>query len=386
MTALKQFVCGWLYRIVTLPGWHRWLALAAAAFLFMLSALWLTQGTDYREDPSALVPRSADLYAETRDLAGFLKTAGAWTLWREDRRGTESESRNALERELAALVSARVGGLPVNPPLRWMGASRGAAWSVSRNGAEGAPGTESWALYLKLENPGDALGEIEVEPGMTLETTQGERSGDGVFAVRARDGTAAYAGVVGPWLILSGDAKLPEFALEAKGKPGVSLAGSGMLPPWRRAAGLRGVVNPSYTAAAALPALGGGFAADWLSPGARIAYTSTLGKNGGVEINFTTVELREQSPGTGLWPLVSLVVALVALASLAVVLGIVLVMIGWGGWFKAMAVKTGAEPAEAPEKVETSPAFAEDAAAASESAAREEPEMHEADNTCPNKE
>ncbi len=50
----------------------------------------------------------------------------------------------------------------------------------------------------------------------------------------------------------------------------------------------------------------------------------------------------------------------VAIASLCVVVSILLVMIGFGGWLKAMALRAGVIPADAPEKVEVSEAFRED--------------------------
>ncbi len=363
--SLKTILVGWICRIVVRPGWTRWVALAVAAVLFVLSAFYLTRSTDYREDPSALVPRSADVYAETRDLSSLLKTAGAWTLWHADRRGDGTEARNDLEKELAARISARVGGLPINPPLRWMASSLGAAWCVSREAPDGgADGADSWALYLRLEDPAAVLGEIEVEPGITLETVQGGRGGDGVFSLAGKDGTV-FVGIVGPWLIFSGDDKLPAFALEAKRRPSLSLAGSEMLPAWRRGAGLRGLVNPSSSAARS-PAFAPAFVTDWLSPAARVVYTAVLGRSGGAELRLATAELTDSAPGAALWPVMFVLMAALAVASLAVIFAILLVMVGWGGWLKALAVKAGAAPASAPERVEPSRAFREDAGADAE--------------------
>ncbi len=356
---LKKILGEWIYRALARPGWTRRIALAAAAALFALSALYLTGTSDYREDPSALVPRSADVFAETRDLPLLLKTAGAWRIWRPERRGDGAEARSELERDLAGLVSARVGGLPLGAPLRWMAAARGAAFCVSRgSGEEEGGGEASWALYLLLGDPASALREIEIEPGMTLTVVQGGRDTDGVFSLAGRDGTAAL-GIVGPWLIFSGDEKLPAFALEAKRRPSLSLAGAGVLPHWSRSAGLRGLVNPS-SAAARRSAFGPAFADEWLAPGARLAYTAVLGKNGGVETRLASVELTDAAPGAALGPVVFLLMAVLAVASLAVIFAILLVMVGWGGWLKALALRGGIAPAPAPERVEPSRAFRED--------------------------
>ena len=352
--SLKQIVGGWFYRIVTQPGWPRWVALAVAAFLFMLSALYLTRSTDYREDPSALMPRSADVYAETRDLAGLLKTVAAWRVWHPDRRGTGQESRTELEKDLAGLISARVGGLPINPPLRWMSASLGAGWCISR----GEDGAESWALYLRLDDPAAALKEIEVEPGMTLQTPQGWREGDGVFSLTGQGGSVSF-GIAGPWLILSGDDKLPNFALDAKRRPSQSLAGTGIVPKWRRTSSVRGMFNPSYASAQG-KSFGPSFVANWLSPDARITYTALLGRSGGVEAYFNTAELSDRSVGGGLWPLFLILMGVVALCSIGVIFAILLVMVGWGGWFKAMAVRAGIAPSKIPDRVNTSAAFKQD--------------------------
>ena len=352
--SLKQIVGGWFYRIVTQPGWPRWVALAVAAFLFMLSALYLTRSTDYREDPSALMPRSADVYAETRDLSGLLKTVGAWRVWHPDRRGTGQESRTELEKDLAGLISARVGGLPINPPLRWMSASLGAGWCISRN----EDGTESWALYLRLDDPAAALKEIEVEPGMALQKPQGWRDGDGLFSLTGQGGSVHF-GIAGPWLILSGDDKLPKFALEAKRRPSQSLAGTGIVPKWRRSSSVRGLFNPSY-ASAQSQLFGPSFVTNWLSPDARVTYTALLGRSGGVETYFNTAELSERSIGGGLWPLFLIIMGMVALCSICVIFAILLVMVGWGGWFKAMAVRAGIAPAKTPDRVSSSNAFKQD--------------------------
>lgn len=353
--SLKQILGGWFYSIVTRPGWPRWATLAVAAFLFMLSALYLTRSTDYREEPSALVPRSADVYAETRDLSGLLKTVGAWRVWHPDRRGSGQEARTELEKDLAGLISAHVGGLPINPPLRWMSASLGAGWCVSRN----ETGPESWALYLRLDDPAAALKEVEVEPGMTLEVLAGARTGDGVFSLAGKDGGIVYFGIVGPWLIVSGDEKLPTFALEAKRRPSQSLGGSGIVPKWRRSASVRGVFHPGYAMAQGR-SFGPSFVTNWLSPDARVTYTAILGRSGGVETYSNTVELTDRTGAGGWWPLFLIIMGILAIVSLGVIFTILLVMVGWGGWFKALAIKAGIAPAGTPARVEPSRAFKQD--------------------------
>lgn len=355
---MKRMLGGWLCRMAALSGWRRWTALAAAAVVFLVSVLLLCGRTDYREDPSALAPRSADLYAEARDLPGFLATAGAWRLWSATAPGT-------LEKELAASVAARAGGLPVAPVLRWMNGAGAAAWCVSRGGGDVSSSAASWALFLHVENPADALEDMEVEPGASLEVVRGARGEDGVFAL-LRSGAAAGAssgavfGIVGPWLILSGDTKLPEFALEAKGRPSVSLARADLLPDWRRGEGIRGMVNPSASADAKR-VLGGGVAAERLAPEARLAFTALMGRSGGIETQVRTVLFEEDAGGAGAWPLVYILLLVIAAGSLGCIVCILLVMIGFGGWFKAAAVRAGVAPAKEPAAVEVSEAFAEDA-------------------------
>ncbi len=353
---MKRKLGGWLYGIATRSGRRRWAALAIAALLCVLSVWLLSPSGDYRRDPSALVPRSADVYAEARNLPELLKTAGAWKLWAPSRRSASADAPGAAEKELAAAVSARVGSLPVAPVLRWMTVSEGAAWCVSRDEA----GAESWALFLRMEKPETALTDVEAEPGVALEVVQGSREAgaDGVFSLAGKPG-GAFFGIVGPWLIVSGDAKLPEFAMAAKRRVSVSLAASGMLSPWRRSAGLRGMLNPAASADAER-ILGAGFVADWLEPSARVAFTASFGTGGGVEAEVRTVLFSENAPGGGLWPVVFVCLLVVAIASLCVVVSILLVMIGFGGWLKAMALRAGVIPADAPEKVEVSEAFRED--------------------------
>lgn len=355
--SLKQIVRGGLYNAVFQPGLSRWLLLAVAAFIFMLSALYLTSSVDFREDPSALVPRSADAYVETRNLGTLLKNVAAWKIWRPEHRATGQEVHSTdLEKEVAAVISRQVPGLPITTPLRWMTESTGAALCVSAEGE--ASSVASWALYLRLDDAASALNDIEIEPGMKLELGKGTRD-NGVFLLTGPGGGRLSIGVIAPWLILSADDKLADFALEAKRRPSQSLAGTKIVPRWKRGAAVRGVVNPSYRPIVG-ETLGGPFVSNWFASDARMVFTAKSGRSGEVETAFSVVALNDRVGGGGFWPFFFIIGLVLAILSLAVILAVLLAMLGWGGWLKIAAAKAGIVPAAKPEQVVPSAAFQHD--------------------------
>ncbi|MCD8350097.1 MAG: hypothetical protein LUC93_05725 [Planctomycetaceae bacterium] len=355
---LKNRIAGWFFRTIFRPGWPQWAILAIAVVVFILALLGLTGGTDYREDPSALAPRSADIYVETRDLPALLKTVGSWRVWKEERRSAADDERNQLQVDIAGIISERVAGMSTSSPLRWLAAATRAAYCLSAASVE--DGGESWALYITMHNPADALAEIEVERGMTVETLRGTREAGGVFRLTGAGAGELYFGIVGPWLVISSQAKLPEFALESARKPAFSLANSGLMPGWKRGATLRGVVNPAYT-----PGKTGVTAytiiTGWMASDMRVNYLSSVGKNG-LETTFGAEALSGRVHGSGLWwPLVAGILLVVAVIALAAAFMVLLVMVGWGGWLKTKAMRAGIMPARGPEAVQPSEAFSADA-------------------------
>ncbi len=355
---LKNRVGGWFFRTIFRPGWPQWAILAAAVVVFILAILGLTGGTDFREDPSALAPRSADIYIETRDLPALLKTVSSWRVWQEERRAAADDERNQLQVDIAGIISERVAGMSTSSPLRWLAGTSRAAYCLSAAPAE--EGGETWALYITMTNPAEALAEIEVERGMTVEAIRGSREAGGVFRLTGAGAGELYFGIVSPWLIISSQARLPEFALESARKPAFSLANSGLVPSWKRGATLRGVVNPAYTAdktgVTAYTIIAG-----WMAPDMRVNYLSSVGKNG-LETTFGAEALSGRVHGTGLWwPLVAGILLVVALIALAAAFMVLLVMVGWGAWLKARAVRAGLMPTPGPETVETSEALRADA-------------------------
>lgn len=371
--SLKQILRGGLYNAVFQPGLSRWVLLAVAAFVFMLSALYLTGGTDFREDPSALVPRSAEVYLETRDLGTLLKNVAAWKVWRPEHRATGQEVHNTdLEKEVANAISRFVPGLPTSQPLGWMNNSKGAAWCVSSNDGAAKP---SWGLYLRLDDVSAALNDAQIEQGMKLELIKGTRD-NGVFVLTGQGGGRLCIGVVNPWIILSADEKLAEFALDAKRRPSQSLAGAGLVPKWKRGYSLRGIASPAASSALT-ERLGASFVANWFAPEARMAFTAKSGRSGEVETSFSVVSMNDRIGGGGFWPLFFVVMLVLALVSLALIFAVLLAMLGWGGWLKLAAAKAGIAPAGKPVQVSPSAAFQQDSGMAAAKAKKDASELSE---------
>lgn len=341
-----------LYRILFASGWPRRALLIFAAAVFVAAAWFLTGGTDYRTDPAALVPRSVQSYIETSDLDALLRSAGAWRLWRTERRSSPGDQYNRLQVDIAERIGRHMEGLGARP-LRWLVGAGRAAY---------ADGGESWALILHVPDLTEALSELSVDPGMLLETLEGSRE-QGIFKLtRAKKGESGEGGTGGgelvfatlaPWLIISSAETLPRFAVEAVKEPAYSLANSGILPGWNRGASLRGMMTPAdslspYSAVA-----------EWMAPEMRVNFISSF--RNGLSTVFDTAVLTERVRTGGLWSLVKILLFVVALACVCLVFAIILVMFGWGGWLKIRAARMGIAPLPEPEDAPLSDAFREDA-------------------------
>lgn len=350
--SFKQILGGWFYGILFKPGWPRWAMLAVVAVLFMLAALGLTGGTDYREDPSALVPRSAQSYVETNNLDHLLRNVGAWRLWDEKRRRPNTEQYNQLHVDIAGLLGERVQGLGTRL-ISILASTARAAYCVNQD----EQGGESWALFMQLEDPNSILNDLAVEQNMNLEVVEGTKD-NGVLKLTGSGDGELYFGVVKPWLIISSADILPKFALGSARRPTHSMANSGILPKWKRGNSLRGVYNPAFhadkTNLSAYSIITG-----WMAPEMRINFTSSF--RNGLETTFNAGMLSEKARGGGLWPLFWVLLLLLALICLVLAFVIILVMVGWGGWLKTTAMRAGISPAKEPGAVDPSEAFKEDA-------------------------
>ncbi len=346
-----QRMGAWLYRTVFLAGWRRWAMLVAALILLLVAFLILTSRTDYREDPSALTPRSVDFYAEAREMEALFQNVGDWSLWTRGGDGLVQTRWNKVQQELAIIIGDEVEGLGDSKPIKWLSsASRGAYCIVPADENE----DESWALFLNVPQPMTVMAELGVERGLTVE--QGE---DGVYVLTGRGEGVLYFAVVDPWLVISSSGKLPKFAIDSLRTPAVTLAYSGILPKWRRGADIRGVINPHYRASHSdIPAYA--VVSGWMAPDIRINFSTRVGKSSGMETYFNYNVLSGEVRGSGLWPLLFLITGVVALAAFIIVIAIVLAMIGWGGWLKFLAARAGIRPAFAPSPVHHSTAFRED--------------------------
>lgn len=355
--SFKQALFGKVYSIASKPGWFRWALLAIAALVFVLVALAFCGGTTYQDDPSTMVPRSARMYMETRDLDSLLRTSAGWKLWKSERRAKSDEQRNQLQIDLAGLIGSQVAGLGTRLPLAWLVDAKQAAYCVNQD----EEGQESWALFLRNDNASQVLSDIAVEPGLNVEAV----SGTTIAGVSKLTGTGTgelYFGILTPWLIISSQATLPQFAIENSRRPAFSLSRSGLLPQWRRGVVMRGVVNPAFQIERAVPSVNS-VVGNWIDPDVRVSYTAKTGRNG-IEVTYDSRQLAERVAGSGLWPLFAVLLAVLGILALVVVFAIVLVMVGWGGWMKTMAMRDGVKSAAAPAEVTPSAAFTEDSGAA----------------------
>ncbi len=379
---IGQKLGGWVYNLIFQAGWPRWVLLAVALLLCLLAVLALSSGTDYREDPSALVPRSAEVYAETRNLEALLKRVGGWKLWGKEDGPIAEDSWTQLHRDLADIIGDQVEGLGRRQPLMWLSTADRAAYCVvpadqpaakAKSGEAGktddkaAPaaasavepaGGETWALLLHVPDPANVLSELGVEKNLSL-----AKSGDGLYTLTGKGEGKLYFAVVGPWLMLSSGEKLPKFAQESMNKPAFSLARSDLLAPWRRSLGVRGLFNPAFRADLVKDSVYAKVAG-WMAPDVRINFTGRLNDSGGVDMHYNAGKLTDRIGGGGLWPLILALLTLLGIVALAVILAIACSVVGYSGWLKGLAWKAGIRPVSSPAKVESSAAFKADVGAA----------------------
>lgn len=365
-----QRVKEWLYRVASRPGWRRWALLAATVVVFLIAAILLCGGTDYREDPSALVPRSIQSYVETTNLEQLLRNAGSWRFWDAERRHTKEQyNHNQIQVDIAGLLGERVNGLGTRL-LRHVVSTERAAYCVNHDEETGTG--ESWALFMQFPDPVSAIAEFSAEQSMNVEVIAGTRNDNGVFKLTDNGNGVLFFGVVKPWFIISSAEILPKYAFENIKYRSLSLAGSEILPKWKHGKILRGVYNPSYhsdgTKLSAYNIITG-----WMAPETRINFIGSL-KNG-LETTINAGTLTDKPKGNGLWPLAWILLLLLALICLVLFFAVVLVMIGWGGWLKTSAIRAGITPMAAPANVEPSEAFKEDAGMKSGKRDREEADV-----------
>ncbi len=344
----------WLYGMAFRRGWQRWVFLAAIAALFLIIVALVRDGVDYRRDPSALVPRSTSFYAETRDLAELMDTVGKWPFWRE--RMVATDQWNTIHVSMAEQLGSNVGGLGTRLPLLWLANAKKAAIGFTPGEADEP---ESWAIYLEIGDADQALAEIRMEAGLSLTKLPGIQA-ENVYQLTGTGQGNLYFGVMNPWLIISSASKLPIFAVESLRRPAFSLAGSRILPSWRRSTMVRGITDPVHfvdMAGTPMATLWG-----WMAPETRWTFASDVNDNGSIDTRYMGGMLAGQAGESGiLWPLLKIVLGIVAAVFLVVLLGTISVMLGLGGWYKYLAVRAGIAPKKAPEPVEPSAAFREDA-------------------------
>ncbi len=370
---------GWVYNLIFQAGWPRWVLLAAAVLLCLVAALAWCGGTDYREDPSALVPRSVEVYAETRNLGALLKRVGGWKLWAREDGPIAEDSWTQLHRDLADIIGDQIDGLGRRQPLMWLSTAGKAAYCVSpadqpaqtAKAGEGAAtaektppaattptpeasGGETWELLLEVPDPANVLSELGVEKNLNL-----QKSDDGIYTLTGRGEGKLHFAVVGPWLVVSSGDKLPKFAQESLKKPQFALARSELLSPWRRSVGVRGLFNPAYRADAIKDSVYSKVAG-WMAPDVRLNFTGRLNDSGGIDMHYNAGKLSDRIGGGGLWPLFLLLLTLLGIVALAVIVAILCSVLGYSGWLKALAWKAGIRPASGPAKVDSSAAFKAD--------------------------
>ncbi len=362
VTAVARKAGAWLYGMAFKSGWTRWVFLGVAAALFIAIAAIICGGTDYRRDPSALVPRSAALYAETRDLGTLLKNTAGWNVWREIKRDGVDRA-NQMPVAFAEMIGAKVGGLGTRLPLAWLAGAQKAAIGFAE-GESGKP--ESWAIYLEIPEADKSLADLRIEPGLTLTKASGAGAG-GVYVLSGSGDGKLYLGVMSPWLIVSSDDLLPNFAIDSLRLPSSTLANSDVLPGWRRDTAVRGMFNPRYLSSRPGPATPLGVLGNWMVDEARWSFAAGVTKDGTMDVKYAGSVMMGQAGGGGvLWPVVKFILFLIAVLCLVLVLGTLSIMIGLGGWYKFLAVKAGLAPRPAPASVEPSAAFQEDSGAKAE--------------------
>ncbi|MDR1613163.1 MAG: hypothetical protein LBT97_10355 [Planctomycetota bacterium] len=352
----------WLTQSIQRPGWRRWTILAAAALLFIILLAFLRDRIDYRRDPSALVPKGVSAFVETRRLDDLLEKAGEWPLWGDERRVSGAGQWSHLQALLAELIGGKVHGLGSQLPLSWFAGARRAAVAWIEGG-DGLPAT--WALYLDVPNAVGALGELRNEPGVTATPYEGRPH---FFSVSGPDRRSLAVRAFDLWLIVSTDPELPLFAGESRGRAGQSLAATGILPEWRNEFSVRGIVNPRVLVRL-FPESAIASTSGWMRDDMRRVFAANIDREGGVDIKSRYAPVAAAAGGNMIWSFLKLALWLVAVLCLLLVAAILLVMLGWSGWLKALALRAGIAAADAPAAVAPSAAFREDAGVSRDAAA-----------------
>lgn len=347
----------WLYGIMLRAGWKRWLLLGAAAAGVLAILALICDGTDYRKDPSVLVPRSVFLYAETRELGTALNDAGTWTLWNRERLPDMDGQGGPLPEEFAARMGEGIKGLGTNLPLAWISGSRKAA--VCFAPADATSG-ESWAVFLDYPDAAGAMAALRVEPGLSLAPA----GGNNIHELSDKNGGKLFFLSLAPWFIISSDMKLPKFAAESVDRPAFSLARTDLVSPWARGLAVRGMIDPGYVLREPASGLRSALiatVASWMTQDARLGFSSGLSLEGMVDAQVDARVLRDTVGGGGLWPLFKFFLGLLGILLIAILVATLLAMVGWSGWLKVLALKAGIAPAVKPAPTTPSDAFKEDA-------------------------
>lgn len=344
-----------LYALVSRPGWTRRLLLAGAAAVFLVCLVVLWSGADYRQDPSALVPRTADLFVETRNLDKLLKNVGYWNLWNAEHKVQDGEPRNLFQIEVVQYFTTLIPDLGTYIPFLWLSDAQKAALAI----AEGdSAGEKAWALYLETADVGRVLSEMRLEPKIRIEGPAQAR--EGIFELVGENGGSLFMAVLTPWIVISPDRQLPEFAFAIMKKPSLSLANAKLLPSWQRKTSVRGMAHPVYLAARPdtgnlLGGLGG-----WVNDKARFVFSAAVEADNRMETTVSIATISASVRGGGAWPIVKLLLFIIALGCLALVAFALLVMLGWGAKLKLAALRAGIMPSPHPEAAAPSAAFLED--------------------------
>lgn len=342
------------YGIVLNPGWPRRILTLVALVCILLAASILAGRKSYRKNPAALVPPSVSAYIEAKALTGLLETMNGWSLWREERR---SGRENQLQVEVASSIGRQVSGLGTSLPLRWLASTERAAYAIAR-GTEG--GEDSWALFLQMLSARTAIDElkIELEPGMSLDVVKEQRK-NGVYLLNDGKGGSLHLAVVEPWLIISSGEYLPLYAMDNASKAAPALEGTNLLPALKYSTMVRGIFDPSY-ASIAYQLAGTAVFTAWVAPDTRVAFTSSMGPKGGVDMTFTSHAYTGEISSGGFLRLMRGFALLLGCAGVIVVVFVLMAMAGMGGWLKARALRSRVSPAPKPAPVEPSSAFKED--------------------------
>lgn len=348
----------WLIGNVFRPGWRRWLIFVIALAVFLILVSFLRGGVDYKRDPAALVSRNALFYVEAKNIDAAMRNAGMWSLWNEERRAAGDEQWNHIQALLAGAISDKVHGLGSRLPLGWLTTSDAAALAVLEPVTNGQ---NAWILLVKVPNPQTSIKELRQEPGVTVSPY---REANNLFEITGNDNSVLSVATVGPWLVVSSSFEPLLFATEAVRRPGVSLSSSLTLPNWRGDGAVRGMLDPKFALADATATAPMARLVGWMEKDSRFVFSVKSDKESHLQVDGAFAKLGETKSDTWIWASIKFILKIVALLCLLLAAAIILVMLGWGGWLKALAVKTGIHPADKPKDVEPSAAFKEDAGVA----------------------